>query len=338
MKCISEEIIINIVALLKKGLSMRKIARRLGVGKSTVFKVKKLRLPDSKGALPGRPKVLNLRKRNLIARKVVSGELQTASDAKNYIKNVDNTSVSSVTVRNYLKEAGLKSFVRPKKPFLSIRHIKQRLKFALKYQHWTEDDWMRVIWSDESKVNRFGSDGTKWGWKKPNSNMKTHHVHQTVKHGGGSLMIWGCMSVHGVGNLEIIDGALNAEYYCRILGSNLASSISKYGDDLNNFIFQHDNDPKHTSRLAKNWLLDNSIEVLDWPAQSPDLNPIEHLWFYLKNKLSDYEESPASMHGLRSRLIQEWQEIPKEVCVNLIKSMPKRISAVLKSRGGYTKY
>ena len=75
------------------------------------------------------------------------------------------------------------------------------------------EDWKRVIWSDESKLNLFGSDGRIYCWKSSKEPLRPHHVKPTVKHGGGSIMVWGCMTPEGVGYLCRIDGGLNAELY-----------------------------------------------------------------------------------------------------------------------------
>src|SRR3954470_4711683 len=89
----------------------------------------------------------------------------------------------------------MKAITKKKKPWLLPRHIRQRLDFALCHQHWTVEDWKRVIWSDETKINRLGSDGRKWAWKKRGDNqLADRHVQGTVKFGGGSLMLWGCMT------------------------------------------------------------------------------------------------------------------------------------------------
>jgi acid phosphatase class B len=77
---------------------------------------------------------------------------------------------------------------------------------------------------------------------------------------------------------------------------------------------------------------------MKWPTQSPDLNPIEHLWWYFRKELDEYEIPPSSQHQLWERYETEWEKIPKEVCQNLIESMPRRVEAVLRVKGGHTKY
>ena len=87
-------------------------------------------------------------------------------DVAKALRNVTNKFLCAQTVRNSLKAAGLKALVKKKKPFLSKRHRKARMDFALAHQHWTVEDWKKVVWSDETKINRLGSDGRKWVWKK----------------------------------------------------------------------------------------------------------------------------------------------------------------------------
>jgi len=87
-----------------------------------------------------------------------------------------------------------------------------------------------------------------------------------------------------------------------------------------------------------NWLEDSGMEVMVWPSQSADLNPIEHLCNHLKRKLGEYEIPPKSIQELWERVQMEWNDIPASVCQNLIESMPRRVEAVLKAKGGYTKY
>jgi len=131
---------------------------------------------------------------------------------------------------------------------------------------------------------------------------------------------------------------MTSEVYINLLENNIIPTMDYFELDRDDCIFQQDNDPKHMSRLATEWFRNNGIEVLDWPPQSPDLNPIEHLWQHLKMQLNKYETEPAGIEELCSRIRVKWDKIPPEVCVNLIESMPTRITAVLKAKGLYTKY
>jgi hypothetical protein len=246
--------------------------------------------------------------------------------------------VSHYTVRRALKEAGMKAVVKKNKPRLLPRHIRERMDFAKRHQHWTVEDWKRVVWSDETKINRLGSDGREWTWRRPGGELTARDVKGTVKFGGGSLMLWGCMTADGVGYSCRIDGRMDAELYTRILGDEFIRTLDYYGLDKRRIIFQQDNDSKHTSKVARRWFEENEIQVLEWPPQSPDLNPIEHLWVHLKRGLGEYDDEPNGMLELWERVETEWNKIPQQVCMDLIESMPRRIAAVLKARGGYTKY
>jgi DDE superfamily endonuclease len=232
----------------------------------------------------------------------------------------------------------MKAVVKKKVPLLSKKHRRDRLDFALAHQHWTVEDWKRVVWSDETKINRLGSDGRKWAWKKSGEGLNDRLVEGTLKFGGGSLMMWGCMLWKGVGFSCKIDGKMDGDLYVAILEDELQNSLEHYGKTTDDIIFQQDNDPKHTCKKARTWFQDNSFEVMVWPAQSPDLNPIEHLWHYLKRRLGEYEKAPGGIQELWERIEVEWEKIDVAVCQNLIESMPRRVSAVIKAKGGYTKY
>jgi transposase len=200
------------------------------------------------------------------------------------------------------------------------------------------DDWNRVVWTDETKISCLGSDGREWVWTEPGCALTDRNVKGTVKFDGGSLMMWGCMTSQGVGHACRIDGGMDAQLYTHILSDEFLQTLAYHGLKVDEIIFQQDNDSKHTSRIARQWFEDNKVEVLSWPAQSPDLNPIEHLWRHLKRQLAACSTSATSMHELWERVEAAWDEIPAQVCIDLIESMPRRIAAVLKAKGGYTKY
>lgn len=151
-------------------------------------------------------------------------------------------------------------------------------------------------------------------------------------------MIWECITPYGVGPLERIDGIMRKEDYLRILQKNLPIALNKMPHDPPDVIFQHDNDPKHSAKIVKDWLNSQTFRVMEWPPQSPDLNPIENLWSYLKNRLGDYDEPPSSISQLWERVHDEWQKIPTEYISKLYESMPNRLIQLKKAKGYWTKY
>lgn len=200
------------------------------------------------------------------------------------------------------------------------------------------DDWKKIVWSDESKFQLFGSDGRKYCWKKPGEAIGPRTVQPTVKHGGENIMVWGCMTFDGPGFLTRINGGLDAELYCKILDDELMQTLAWYNLDKESIVFQHDNDQKHTAKKTKEWLPRHGIQVLTWPAQSPDLNPIEHLWNEVDRRLRKLSSPISGKEDLWDKLQNVWNGIEKEFCHKLVETMPERIKDVLKAKGGYTRW
>ena len=328
----------NILSLLGSGHSVRDIAKRTGVCKSKVSEIAKEYCPNKENLKGGHPEKLTSTDKRAVISLITTGKASTAVEAAKHINSIITNPVSIQTIRNTLQQDKFKSYVKKKKPYLSPKHRKARLAFAHKYGNWTVEDWKCVIWSDETKVNRFGSDGHRYMWKRPGDPLRDKEVDPTVKFGGGHIMVWGCMGWNGPGILVEVEGKMDATQYVDILKEGLLESIEKLGIPREDFIFQQDNDPKHTSKMAAKWFEGQEINILDWPAQSPDLNPIEHLWHLLKRRILGYERPAAGVWELWERASVEWGKITEEECQRLIESMPRRLGAVIKANGGHTKY
>ncbi len=137
------------------------------------------------------------------------------------------------------------------------------------------------------------------------------------------------MSSAGVGPLCFLKSTVNAAIYQEILEHFMLPSADKlYGDA--DFIFQQDLAPAHTAKGTKSWFNDHGVTVLDWPANSPDLNPIENLWGIVKRKMRDTR--PNNADELKATVKETWASIPPQQCHKLITSMPHQIEAVIKAK------
>lgn len=214
------------------------------------------------------------------------------------------------------------------------KNIKKRIDFAKSHKEKDSSFWKNVLWSDETKVNRIGPDGRTVVHRPKNQALNIKYTQKTVKHGGGSLMVWGAFSWHGVGPIVKIVNKMDRFQYLDILKNNMEPFA--FENMPITWTFMQDNDPKHSSKIVKEWFLNEQIKVLDWPAQSPDLNPIENLWSDVKNEIAqhNYKNAEELWKGIQNA----WYSIPKERCQRLVESMPRRLQAVIENKGFSTKY
>ncbi len=150
-----------------------------------------------------------------------------------------------------------------------------------------------------------------------------------------SVMIWAAMSSAGVDPLCFLKSTVNTAIYQEILEHFMLPSADKLYRDAD-FIFQQDFTLAHTAKGTKSWFNDHGVTVLDWPANLPDLNPIENLWGIIKKKTRDTRSNIAD--DLKATIQATWACVTPEQCHRLIASMPRRIDAVIHAKGGRTKY
>lgn len=317
----------------KDGLKQRDICKKLKLSESVVSRIiKKYRTTGSSSPRKrsGRPRVSTKREDSLIRRCAV----KTPTMSSLQIKINTGVTASACTIRRRLvKEFGLRAHRPSRKPLLTPQQRQKRKLFCKKYKNWDAAQWSKVLFSDESTFLQFGA-VTQFVRRPVGSREDIRYSVPTVKH-SPKIMVWGSFSASGRGSLYFVNDKqmVNAQEYVNILESKVRLSMQLHGCD----VFQQDSAPAHTSRLAKKWFDDNGIQVLDWPGNSPDLNPIENLWTIVKRKLRKYHAS--NLQELVFYIKRVWcTEITPEVCHNLVHSMPRRLSSVLKNSGFATKY
>ena len=324
----------EIVSLYEGLKSYRKVAEKVGRNESCVRKiVKKFNetgsLVRAKG--PGRSRITSATDDQKI---LLDMQRNRGITSEQLLKDNPQLKCSATTVRRRITESGeFKSYWKSKKPFISDKNRRLRKEWCRAHQHWTVEQWRRVLWSDESPyVLRFNRKTRVW--RRHDERFKRWATSATVKH-DVKINVWGCFAAHGVGNLYLVDGILNKGQYKDILINQMMPSAEALFNK-ENWHFQQDNDPKHTAKTTKTWFRQNNVPLLPWASQSPDLNPIENLWSYLDYLLRN--RAPGNKAELFEVLQEGWKSLPVDLLMKLANSMPARIAAVLKADGYATKY
>uniref|UniRef100_A0A8R1DQK6 HTH_Tnp_Tc3_2 domain-containing protein n=1 Tax=Caenorhabditis japonica TaxID=281687 RepID=A0A8R1DQK6_CAEJA len=207
------------------------------------------------------------------------------------------------------------SVTSPNEPAALRRTIRRRLQVAglhgqRPHLSWGPREWANHIWSDESKFKLFGTDGIQWIRRPIGSRYAPQYQCPTVKHGGGSVIVWGCFSDTSMGPLKRIVGTMDRYLYEDILENTVRPWAR--ANSGRSWMFQQDNDPKHTSGHVANWFRRRRVDLLEWPTSNANQKFVQ--------------------------LEAAWKSIPMTVVQTLLDSMPRRCQAVIDAKGYPTKY
>ena len=328
------------IGLSEAGWTKRAIARRFGVTHVTILNL--LRKFEETGDVKDRPKsgrpktttpiedqhirLIALRDRFSAAPIIRSTILQR--------RGLGARPFSIQTVRNRLHRRGLRSRIAAKKPLLLPHHRRARLEWANRHGRWSRAQWRDVLFTDESSFCVNHSNGNVRVWRRQNERYKDCCVKEVKPGRGGSLMVWAGISDTSKTDLITIEGHINAEQYIQeVLEPVIVPRAADHGDG---FILMDDNATPHRARITQEYLEAEGVHRMQWPACSPDLNPIEHAWNYLGRALSRRLRGGERLQDIREILIEEWNNIPQQYIQKLIRSMRRRCQAVIDSQGGHT--
>lgn len=275
--------------------------------------------------VPGRPCAITGRHEKVVEKVIAENKPHLVTNIQKQLAK-KNCTVSPRTIQRKLKEKDMVYAPVVAKPLLSPAHIQSRLNFARTN---INRDWSNVVFSDEASFSTFTYHKRIWRRKDEIS------VVRTVKH-PAKVHVWGCFSKQGFGKITCFTGTLTGVRMVKIYKRALVKSVEKWYTSNDEWIFQEDNDPKHTSKVAKAWKTQQNVVQLDWPSMSPDLNPIENVWALLKARIK--EKPIMNIKSLMIAIIREWNSLSANYAEKLVESCQRRVQAVINAGGDYTIY
>ena len=331
----------KIMALYNAKVAPKDIAATLGRNAAAVRKIiaimKNIPLtspPPPAKKRTGRPCKHSLKVLDRLRRHIIRCPFKTAKEVKAEVKGFEQTPVRSIQ-RLLLEKLNLPSRAAANKPLLTPAMVIKRLRFAKKHRHWTKEDWEDVMFSDESTFRLVSLARVRVRRETTMSRYHQKYVNRTVKH-SPSVMVWGCFSGRGGrGAIYFLPPktTMNSDRYMEVLRTRLFPWMITQG--VNKFL--QDGAPCHKSKKVMALLAEQPFMVMDWPGNSPDLNPIENVWGFMKGKLK--KTKMTSLPQLMQEIKMFWvRDLKADYLLKLVHSMPERIKQVLEAKGHLTKY
>lgn len=239
------------------------------------------------------------------------------------------------SIRKILRKYDLRRRIAARKPLLTPAQKRRRLIWARERVKWPIALWSRILFTDEkifrSTSNRKGIFVT----REPNQRHHPACIAPTPK-SGPQIHIWGAIGFRGLGPLKVVQGTLNATKYQENILSDIDHVGSRWTRNRNSWVLMHDMAPAHHAASTWNFLQGKGVEVLPWPGNSPDLNPIENVWSVVQKSLP--RELPRNAQQLEEWVRAAWKRVPVSYIRKLLRSMPRRVREVVKANGGQTRY
>ena len=299
---------------------------------------------------PGRPRITTKAQ----DKRIIHAALTHTHEPFAALQNIVNVPASTSTIRRRLHNDLIRKWRALDRALLDKTHAKKRLAWAKAHQHLTRDDWAKVVWSDECPIQKDSARRQIWVFRHQTKAEKyaPQNVRGKTKEGDLVQMVWGCFMGNKLGPIVSITGHINSDAYVTTLRDHLTPFLEALANDgITDIIFQQDNSPVHSSKKTREFLEtvaigDKKIQIIEWPPHSPDMNPIENLWAYLKLELNRLYPDTLFLHGSHSHICEllsershkVWWSIAEGILDRLIDSMPHRVQALIDAKGWYTEY
>jgi transposase len=320
---------------------LREITNITAIPKSTVHDIN-TRGTGINEARSGRPRKLSSGDIRQIIRHIRLNK-STRRLSLSALKRDLHLDVHEHTIRRALQQVGYYHRVARRRPYLNKRDRSRRLKFAKKHRDWTKEQWATVLFSDEMAVKLFMERRSKdYVWRTTEEEYHPDCINYGRRPTGVGLMFWGVFRKGKMGpglffDLDKGETVNSTVYRDQILLGPLQQFWEESFEDIALPIVMEDNAPVHKKVCipAREAL---GMPVLDWPPNSPDLNPIENIWSYMKDIIAkDYGEV-SSAAEMKKIVRDMWEQFTDTQWDKLIDSLPERMTAVIAARGGSTRY
>ena len=326
------------VGMLQAGQVQRTVSRHFNVSQSVISRLwNRFRQTGNVSERPrsGRPRSTTARQDRYMSLMARRHRFQSAVQLNTDFHAASGVRITPQTLRQRLHAANLRAHRPAVRPILR-RHRVARLNWAQNHINWQLRHWTPVLFTDESRFCVDFHDGRRRVWRMRGERYADCCVSEHDRFGGGSVMIWAGISIGGCTDLHVINGNLTgAIYRDEILHPIVRPYAGAIGND---FVLMDDNARPHRARIVTDYLATETIERMDWPSCSPDLNPIEHAWDMLQQAVSRRPVLPTNRQELTLALQQEWARLPQIAFRRLIRSMQRRCRAVIQAQGGHTPY
>ncbi|GFT37930.1 transposable element Tcb1 transposase [Trichonephila clavipes] len=315
------------------------IREELRITQSVIFRLWQRFQDDdnvSRCCSTGHSRVTTLNEDRYLAVTAKRNRRSTASDLSRQLSSATGTTVSRQTVYRRLGHIGV--YVR--RPVrcvpLTATHCRLRLTWSREHALWTPQQWSCVMLSDESRFSLQSDFRRTLRWRVPGTRYHQENTIERHRYGGARWLVWGEIILGSRTDLHVQSVTMTGHIYREVIRQQHVRLFRvSMGAE---FLFMDDNARPHRANIVDECLQSEDITRIDWPAYSPNLNPIEHLWDILGRRISAHQPPPTCLPELRRALLDEWCNIPQDQIDNLILNMPRRCKACIASSGRHTPY